>query len=144
MLVPGTGQHIVKDSEHGAGICSLHDDASGHEDCFTDAMREDEDGIHGRSFARVEVDDFVAERLTREDIESTERFVHRENSWFDGEGTSQPDVLPHTARRLLEIHFLEAPQNRPQRSQGGRAAHAHPEYAAGSRAQPQCSVAVKS
>ena len=91
-----------------AGIAAEHDDAVGEQDGFFDVVGDDEDGLGGHGLVGPELEQFAAQVLGGEDVESGEGLVHEEDFGLDDEGAGKADTLAHAAGEFLGVGGFEA------------------------------------
>ena len=83
------------------------DDAITQEECFVDAMGN-EDHRLGLNF--VDVEEFFLKLLWRQGIEGTERLIEEQNVGLSGKGPRQPHALLHAARQFGRVVIFETAQ----------------------------------
>ena len=66
--------------------------------------------VHRRGLVGVKIDDFIAQRLTRQHVEGAERFIHAQQFRLHRQGAGKANPLFHPTRKFLRIRFLEASQ----------------------------------
>ena len=91
-----------------AGVFAQHDDAVGQQHGLLNVVGDDEDGLGGNGLLAPELQQFAAQVLGGEHVESGEWLVHEEDFGFDDEGAGKADALLHAAGEFLGIGLLEA------------------------------------
>ena len=93
-----------------AGIAAQHDDAIGQQHGFFNVVGHDEDGLGGHGLLGPQLQQFAAQVLGRQHVESGEGLVHEEHFRLDDQSAGKADALAHAAGEFLGIGGLEAVQ----------------------------------
>ena len=100
-------QRHVDLGQHPTGILLHHDDPIGEEDGLLDIVRDHQDGFRRNRFGDPQLQQFTAQRLGAQHIQRAERFVEAEQVRLHRHRAGEAHLLPHAARQLARISFLE-------------------------------------
>ncbi len=119
----GCGNLHAKVGADVAGIAAQHNDAVGQQHRFFNIVRHQEDGLGGHGLVGPQLQQFAAQILGGQHIQSAEGLVHEEHLRLDHQGARKTHPLLHSARQFLWIRAFKAVKSH-------RIQHLHAAFAA--------------
>ncbi len=79
-------------------IAAEHNNAVRQQHRLFNVVRNDKDRLSRNCLILPKLQQFAAQILCRQHIQSREWFVHEQDLWFDHQGACKANPLPHPAR----------------------------------------------